>query len=148
MVYKLITGRKAALPDAETKRPSSDRRWKTYRAGKREAGLMNRTETEFANTVLTAWLEAGLIWESWYEPFSMRLTAKTPEGKPGIRYTPDFGVQLASLEWVLYEVKGTGLASNEALNRVKLVADKYRFRIFVARKQTKKNGGGFTFEQY
>ncbi len=123
--------------------------WASHMKGKRkERGVMNRTETEFANTILEPRKVAGEIVEYWYESITFKLTDKTPGGKPGIRYTADFAVVLADYTLEFYEVKGTGIATTADLNRVKVAADKFPMRIFVATKQTKKQGGGFKIEEY
>ena len=109
---------------------------------------MNKTETEFRWNVIQPRIDAGEILECWYEVWTWRLTDKTSNGKPGIRYTADFVVMLKTGLLEAYEVKGTGIATTADLNRVKVAADKLPIPFFVARKQTKKNGGGFTFEQY
>ena len=123
--------------------------WSSYMKGvRKERGVMNVTEREFARTILDLRKLAGEVREYWYESIGFKLTDKTPEGKPGIRYTPDFAVLLDDWTMEFYEVKGTGLATVADLNRVKVAADKYPFQIFVARKQTKRDGGGFTIEEY
>lgn len=125
------------------------RHWSTYAHGDRKVrGVMNKTEAEFFADYISPRRIAGEIIESWYETWSWRLTEKTPDGKPGIRYTPDFVVMLKSGQLVAYEVKGTGIATRADLNRVKLAAEKIPIRFFVAWKQTKKAGGGFKIEEY
>ena len=125
------------------------RHWSSYiRGTRKERGVMNRTETQFAQTELEPRKEAGEVVAYWYESITFKLSGKTPGGKPGIRYTADFAVLLADYTMEFYEVKGTGMAMTADLNRVKVAADKYPFRIFVATKQTKKQGGGFKIEEY
>ena len=125
------------------------RHWSTYARGKRkEPGVMNRTETQFYDEHIAPLLARGEIIESWYEAWTWRLTEKTPDGKPGIRYTPDFVVLCVDGRLVAYEVKGTGIATRADLNRVKVAADKIPIPFYVATKQTKKQGGGFKIEQY
>jgi hypothetical protein len=146
----LITGRKAKLPDVPTNaEPESRRHWSSYiRGTRKERGVMNKTETEFAETVLDIRLAAGEITQYWYEAVTLKLTDKTPGGRRGIRYTADFMVWLDGGGIELFEVKGTGVSTTADLNRVKLAADKYPFRFFVATKQTKADGGGFKIEEY
>lgn len=109
---------------------------------------MNSTESQFHEQVIVPMLDAGEALEVWYERWSWTLTAKTPEGKPGIRYTPDFVVMLESGELVIYEVKGSGNARRQDLNRVKLFSDLYPMRVYVATQRTKRDGGGFMVEEY
>ena len=145
---RLITGVTAKMPDEQPKPVA--RHWSSYARGvRKERGVMNKTEAEFLGEVIKPRIAAGEVREWWYEPSAWRLTDKTPDGKPGIRYTPDFMVLLAGCYKVeFYEIKGTGMATRADLNRVKLAAEKYPFRFFVATKQTKKRGGGFTIEEY
>ncbi len=125
------------------------RHWSTYaRGARKERGVMNRTETEFFSSYIAPRLVCKEFVESWYETWTWRLTEKTPDGKPGIRYTPDFVVLQSDGFLIAYEVKGTGIATRADLNRVKLAADKIPIPFYVATKQTKKNGGGFKIEQY
>ena len=123
-------------------------RFGTYLRGKTRKGEMNRTESQFLETVIGPQVVTGEVVQWWYEALTFKLTEKTPEGKPGIRYTPDFALQLHGGELVCYEVKGTGFAMNESLNRVKMAAQKFPIRFYVATKQTKKAGGGFRIEEY
>ncbi len=121
--------------------------WTTFARGvKKERGIPNKTECAFLVEYIQPMLDSGEAVHCWYEAWSFKLTETTPEGKPGIRYTPDFVVFFDSGNIDIYEVKG--YATNEALNRVKMFADKYPFKIFVATKQTKKNGGKFLIEEY
>ena len=120
-----------------------------YARGRRkERGVMNRTERKFHETIIQPTIDAGRVVQCWYEKWTWQLTEKTPGGKPGIRYTPDFVCLMASGLLVVYEVKGTGNARREALNRTKLFADIYPMRTYVATQQRVKDGGGFKIEEY
>ena len=84
---------------------------------------MNRTETKCLNEVIEPMVLAAEAAGWWYEAVTFRLTDSTPDGKPGIRYTPDFLVRLKLGELIFYEVKGAGNATRANLNRVKVAAD-------------------------
>ena len=142
-IESITLGKNTNLPGA------SKPHWSTYARGKRKVrGVMNKTEEEFFADHISPRRIAGEIVETWYEIWSWRLTEKTPDGKPGIRYTPDFVVMLKGGQLVAYEVKGTGIATRADLNRVKLAAHTIPIQFFVATKQTKKQGGGFKIEEY
>ena len=115
---------------------------------RKERGVMNTTERRFLNEVLMPQIISCDVVLWWYEAYSWKLTEKTPDGKPGIRYTPDFVCMLDTGELVVYEVKGVGNARRQDLNRVKLFADAFPFRVYVARQQSKREGGGFDVEEY
>ncbi len=120
-----------------------------YASGARKPkGQMNRTEKRFFESFIAPMLNDGTAVASWYEAWAFTLTQTTPEGKPGIRYTPDFVVQLAGGELRVYEVKGCGNARRESLNRTKLFASSFPLRTFLATQQAKKHGGGFKLEEY
>jgi hypothetical protein len=129
--------------------PRSRPRWATYaRGAQKQRGVKNSTEQKFYDEHLVPMLQDQSARAVWYERWSWTLTEKTPGGLPGLRYTPDFVVILASGELRAYEVKGVGNARRQDLNRVKLFADLIPIRIFVATQLTKKNGGGFKIAEY
>ena len=146
----LITDRTAKIPDADTKQPAAGKRhWATYiRGTPKKRGEMNKTETEFFTTYIEPRLATGEYLESWYESWFWRLTERTPDGKPGLRYGADFVVMLADGSLKAFEVKGTGPTNDASMNLLKLAASKIPMPFFLAKKQTKKDGGGFTIEEY
>ena len=145
---KLISGRKAILPEAETRKEPRPH-WSTFaRGARKERGVMNQTETEFFETHIEPLVLTGDIRYWAYEKWSWTLTEKTPDGKPGIRYTADFVTMARDGFFTAYEVKGTGIATTADLNRVKLAAEKIPMPFFVATKQLKRDGGGFKVERY
>ena len=144
MTFKLISGVTAKIPA-----DSPPRHWTTYAKGARkQRGEMNQTEQKFRDEwIMPQVADESIAWWA-YEAIQFKLTEKTPGSKPGIRYTPDFVVMDHSGIFHIYEVKGTGPATRESLNRLKLLADKFPFRCFLATRQTKKDGGGFRIEEY
>lgn len=149
----LITNKGPKLPGFEEAEESAVRKdpkrhWTHYARGlKKQRGVMNATEKLFEAEVLQTRKLAGKVLQWWYERVSFKLTEQTPEGKPGIRYTPDFAVLLTTYEMVFFEIKG-GFATTKDINRLKLAADTLPFRFFLASKQPKKSGGGFRIEEY
>jgi hypothetical protein len=113
------------------------------RTGKR--GVMNKTETEFAE-VLEAAKASGTIIDFWFEPFSLRLSAP-PEGQPA-RYTPDFMTLYPDGLTVIDDVKGSGPDDPAAIVRIKTAAEIFPlWKFCIVKKQTKKNGGGFIIKE-
>lgn len=101
--------------------------------GKRkEAGVMNRLEADFAALLEARKREGAVLWYR-YEPCSMRLT----DDGSRTRYNPDFMVQFANGEIVCYEVKGYLDKSGDGWLKVKLAADQYPFRFILARRPRK-----------
>jgi len=109
---------------------------------------MNKTEAKFLAEVIQPQVDSGRVIQWWYEAWSFKLTEKTPSGKPGIRYTPDFVVLMDNGFIIVFEVKGVGNAQVASLNRTKLFAEQYPFRVFVAAQKRVKDGGGFSVEEY
>lgn len=139
----LITNRVAQLPVQAEKR-----HWSTYAKGEAKVrGMMNKTEAAFRDEIILPMVAAGLVtwWD--YEAWTFKLTEMTPEGKPGIRYTPDFDV-LHEGYFRVYEVKGSGPRRQDSLNRAKLLADKIPLRVFLATRRRQRDGGGFHIEEY
>lgn len=105
-------------------------------------GEMNKTESEYASG-LDSDKRAGEIIEYWFEPFSLRLS-NPPEGQPA-RYTPDFLVLMPDGLTVVIDVKGSGLDDPASIVRIKCAAEQFPlWKFMIAKKQPKKNGGGFT----
>jgi len=124
-------------------------RWTTYAKGSRKQrhGVMNTTEERFFAEVILPRQAAGRVVQWWFEAWSFRLTSATPNGKPGIRYTPDFVCLLDDGSLVVFEVKG-GHAWQAGMNRTKLFADTFPMRVYVATVRRKKDGGGFQIEEF
>lgn len=126
-------------------------RWSNFaRVGRKKVrGEMSPAERKFRTEFLDPEIANGGAREIWYERVSFTLTDKTPSGRPGVRYTPDFMVQYTDGELVFFEVKGYATSIHKrALNEVKMFADMFAFRVYVATAQTKANGGGFKIEEY
>jgi len=117
--------------------------WSAHLRGRpKQRGEMNKLESAWAAELETRRLAGELLW--WrYEAATLKLTEKTPGGKPGIRYTPDFLVMLPDGLLECHEVKG--FAAPVDLNRLKLAADIFPFRFLLVRRG-KKNSGWQTEE--
>jgi len=120
------------------------RHWSTYLRGQRkERGQMNKTEAAYARQLELLRAAGEVLWWA-YEAVTLRLTDTTAEGRPGIRYTPDFAV-LPARDQVLefHEVKGHEGA--EGLLRLKMAADQFPARFFLVKRA--KRGTTFTSEE-
>ena len=100
----------------------------TQRRAKRQDGR-NKTEALFESDVLKPRLAAKEIVDYWFEPFSINLD--------GCFYRPDFLVQKADGELVVYEIKAlhrdmTPILTQEAKNKLNLLVNRYPFRVMVA----------------
>ena len=114
---------------------------------RKDRGVMNSTEKRFFEEVLEPKIASGKVVQWWYERWTWAMTDSTPGGKPGIRYTPDFVCLLDTNELVVFEIKG-GNPLRAGLNRAKLFADLFPLRLYLVSPRRKKDGGGWTIEEY
>lgn len=110
----------------------------SFALGRLKTGQMNKTEAEYY-TLLGNRKFAGEI--SWikFEGLKLRLADNT-------FYTPDFAVMLTNGSMQLHEVKGHW--QDDARAKIKIAADLYPFEFIAVRKQSKKDGGGFSEEYF
>ncbi len=94
-------------------------------------GTMNRLEAAFAQRLEARKLAGEVAWYR-FEAMTIRLVDRDNL----TRFTPDFLVQLADGELVVYEVKG-GLFPEHNRLKLKLAADQYPFRFILARRPRK-----------
>lgn len=109
-----------------------------YALGRLKVGQMNKTEAEYAQH-LEARKTAGEV--AWYkfEGVKLRLADNT-------FYTPDFAVMLANGEMEIHETKGYW--QDDAKVKIKVAADLYPFRFIALKKKPKKDGGGWSIEDF
>lgn len=100
-------------------------------------GEMNTLEADYA-AQLELEKRAGAITEYWFEPFNLRLAKDT-------FYRADFLVMLADGTLEIRETKG--FMREDALIKLKIVAEKYPFRVLVVYRRLKKEGGGWRYEE-
>ena len=97
---------------------------------------MNRTEESYAD-----WLDsrrpAVKAW--WFEQITVVLPG-------GVRYTPDFLVQLVTDELQFHEVKGRW--EDDARVKMKVAASIFPGRWFGVTVVPKRDGGGWSFEEF
>ena len=108
---------------------------KSFAAGRMPAGVMNPTETWYAQH-LEELKQQGLVQWFKFEGLTFKLAPRTT-------YTPDFVVMMADNQIELHEIKGYWQGT--ARVKIKLAAELFPFKFIaiVAKKIAKKNGGGF-----
>lgn len=108
------------------------------RAVRRTPGEMNNTEREYAD-LLEGLRLAGDIAHYWFEQFTFKLA-------DDLRYTPDFVVQRSDGTLECHEVKG--FWEEDARVKIKMAAQLFPFRFVAVRKKPKKEGGGWSEEEF
>lgn len=132
---------KATRPVGEPvdKRKPVSAKEKVQALGRLAPGEQNGTEKEY-DALLARRLAAGeIVWYA-FECVTFVLPG-------GVRFTPDFMVQLASGEVEIHEVKGHW--TDDARVKIRLAAGVFPlFRFIAFRKRAKKRGGGFEQEEF
>jgi hypothetical protein len=102
-------------------------------------GEMNKTENAYSN-FLDIRQAAGEIHEWWFEMVKVRIAYDE------CWLTVDFMVQLPDGTIEFHDVKG-GPTTDDAAVKEKVMADKFPFRLFEARQQAAKRGGGWIMKE-
>ena len=102
-------------------------------------GEMNKTEAAYAADVLERRKQTGEVVDYWFERFTFKLA-------DDCRYTPDFVVMLASGELECHETKGYW--QDDAKVKIRVAASLFPFRFVAIQKQSKKDGGGWTYQEF
>ena len=111
---------------------------KHYALGRLKSGEMNKTESAYRDH-LEALLHAGEI--LWY-----RFEGVTLKLADGCRYTPDF-VLMNREGWIeCHEVKGHW--QDDARVKIKVAAEMFPFRFVALKVKAKKDGGGWSVEEF
>lgn len=107
--------------------------------GRLPVGVMNKSETEFSHYLEGLRLRGEIL--AWrFEPEKLRLA-------DNCFYTPDFFVLNADSTVTFYEVKGYWIG--DAKTKIKVAAEQFPWYSFTAvYKRTKKEGGGWKFENF
>lgn len=106
--------------------------------GRLKQGQMNKTELAYEQTLKSRLIAGNILWYK-FEGIKLRLADNT-------FYTPDFAVMLANGQIELHEVKGFWV--DDARVKIKVAADMYPFRFFAIKAKAKKDGGGWSFENF
>lgn len=106
--------------------------------GRLKAGQRNQLEADYERH-LEARRVAGAV--AWYrfEGVKLRLADNT-------FYSPDFAVMLASGALEMHEVKGRWL--DDAKVKIKVAAALFPFRFVAVYAKPRRDGGGFTMEEF
>ena len=109
-----------------------------YALGRLKTGQKNKSEEAYGNH-LEALKHAGKV--AWYkfEGMKLRLADNT-------FYTPDFAVMLTDGSMECHEVKGYWM--DDAKVKIKVAADLYPFRFVAIKAKAKKDGGGWSVEDF
>lgn len=110
-----------------------------YALGRLKTGQKNKTEQAYELEVLKPAMQDGSI--SWYrfEGVKLRLADNT-------FYTPDYCVMCSDGTMEMHEVKG--FWQDDARVKIKVAADMYPLKFIAVKRQAKKNGGGWSTEEF
>ena len=110
-----------------------------YALGRLKTGQKNKTEEAYELEVLKPAMQDGSI--SWYrfEGVKLRLADNT-------FYTPDYCVMRSDGAMEMHEVKG--FWQDDARVKIKVAADMYPLKFIAVKRQAKKNGGGWSIEEF
>lgn len=106
--------------------------------GRLKTGQMNKTEQAYSDRLELLRGTGHVAWFK-FEGVKLRLADNT-------FYSPDFAVMLASGELEMHEVKGHW--HDDARAKIKIAADLYPFRFIAVKVNPKKDGGGWTVEEF
>jgi len=124
------------LLKAAGKRPKGKAR------GEHTPGSMNRTEAEFAATVLEPRKLVGEIINYEFEAVTLKLA-------PDCRLTPDFMIEYPDKSLEFIDVKGAGPVQEDSVIKMRLAARLFpRWCFAMERKRKKCDGGGFERKEF
>lgn len=126
---KAQIGLPPAKPDAKTAMQA---------LGRMKVGAMNKTEQAYAEHLARLKSTGEVLWFK-FEGMKFRLADST-------FYTPDFVVMRADGSLEAHEVKG--FWQDDAKVKIKVAADLYPLRFIAVKARAKKDGGGFSVEEY
>ena len=106
--------------------------------GRLKAGAMNKTEQAYASDLEALRLAGRVLWFR-FEGLKLRLADNT-------FYTPDFAVMASDGQLECHEVKG--FWAEDARVKIKVAADQYPFRFVAVKARAKKDGGGWSVEEF
>lgn len=109
-----------------------------FALGRLKTGVMNKTEEAYAQ-YLDALRAAGEVLWFRFEGIKLRLADNT-------FYSPDFAVMRADGQLEAHEVKG--FWQDDARVKIKVAADQYPFKFVAVKARAKKDGGGWSVEEF
>lgn len=111
---------------------------KNYAQGRLKPGQMNKTEQEYAEGLELMIRAERILWWK-FEGIKLRLADNT-------FYTPDFVLMAEDGVIECHEVKG--FWTDDARVKIKVAASLYPFRFIAVKKESKKLGGNWSFENF
>lgn len=111
---------------------------RNFALGRLKTGQMNKTEAAYFS-YLDLLKHAGEIAWFKFEGVKLRLADNT-------FYSPDFAVMLDDGTMEMHEVKG--FWQDDARAKIKIAADMYPFRFIAVKVKAKKDGGGWSLEEF
>lgn len=109
-----------------------------FARGRLKHGEKNKTETAYGQELRLRQIAGEVAWYK-FEGLKFRLADNT-------FYTPDYAVMLADGTMEIHEVKGYW--EDDARVKIKVAADMYPFRFIAVKAKAKKDGGGFSIEEF
>lgn len=109
-----------------------------YALGRLKTGRMNKTEAAYDRYLAGLQASGAILWRK-FEGLKLRLADST-------FYTPDFAVMRADGLMELHEVKG--FWTDDARVKIKVAAELYPFRFLAVKARAKKDGGGWSVEEF
>ena len=110
----------------------------SFALGRLKRGQMNATEADYGAILSSRVIAGEVVWYR-FEGLKLRLADNT-------FYTPDYAVMLTTGELQCHEVKGFWM--DDARVKIKVAAEMYPFRFIAVKKRTKRDGGGFSQEEF
>ncbi|PZO78488.1 MAG: DUF1064 domain-containing protein [Mesorhizobium amorphae] len=106
--------------------------------GRLPKNMMNKTEIAYAAHLEEGKAAGEILWWA-FEPWKLRLAENT-------FLTPDFGVMRFDGSIECHEVKGFWM--EDARVKIKVAASKHPFRFLAVKVRPKREGGGWTVEEF
>lgn len=110
----------------------------SFALGRLKTGEMNKTEQAYCHYLDLLKKAGEILWYK-FEGIKLRLADNT-------FYTPDFSVMKSDGQMEMHEVKG--FWQDDARVKIKVAADIYPFRFVALKARPKKDGGGFSREEF
>lgn len=106
--------------------------------GRHKPGVMNGTEAEYAKLLEELRVSGEIAWWK-FEAIKLKLAENTT-------YTPDFFVMLSTGHLQAHEIKG--FWRDDARVKIKVASEMFPFKFVAVRKKPKKDGGGWSVEEF
>lgn len=111
---------------------------KNYALGRLKVGQRNQTERAYEDHLERLRMVGDILWYR-FEGLKLRLADNT-------FYTPDFAVLAGDGYMECHEVKG--FWTDDARVKIKVAADQYPFRFYAMKAVSKRDGGGWSREDF